>query len=181
VAEGRTTKFEDCVEQFVQEANTDSTNQQSIISSDGTLTNIPWQDDIARDGTTVTGSRCHGVHSRYYPEKDDIDYVKEVMKIQDALKTITAVKTFAFNDDYIDLERTAGYVPAATTSLIGSIVAVLGITLVFLVSPLATGMVGLMIVMVDVWLLGMMALWDVRLSEVSLVAIVQAIGFAAGR
>jgi Niemann-Pick C1 protein len=75
-------------------------------------------------------------------------------------------------------ERFLGILPAVYVNVGAAFVACLLVTIFFLVSPVITLLVGLMVVCVDTYLFGLMALWSINLNETSVVTIVMACGFA---
>merc|ERR1719272_389136 len=88
------------------------------------------------------------------------------------------LSAFAFSNSFFNLERFIGFLPTTKLNVVSAFVACMVVCLFFLMSPALVAIIGLMVVCIDVWLFGLMTLWNVNLNESSVVCVVMACGFA---
>jgi predicted RND superfamily exporter protein len=84
---------------------------------------------------------------------------------------------FAFNANYLWMERYRTIDKLTLTTMVGAIFGVLVIALFFL-DPVTAVLVAVCVIMINLNLLGMMSLWDVRLNIASLVIMILSVGFS---
>lgn len=86
--------------------------------------------------------------------------------------------TFTFSDRYFDFESYVVFDREAILNVTLALVAVLVIMLVFTANFIITIFVLLCVILVDVFLFGLLAFWNVTLNSVTVVNIVIAIGLS---
>lgn len=111
-------------------------------------------------------------------DEDRYDQAIALERIREAVGEGGVAGSFVYSFQDVDLSRFQGILPAVHTTLIAALGSAAAICAIFLINPVVTLLVTVMLVSVDVWLLGMMGFWGIALNEVSLVNLVMAVGFA---
>jgi len=129
--------------------------------------------------TSVTTSRFRGVHSVLVTQNDFIQAITNAYRFCEELKNQLNIDIFPYSVFYIFFEQ---YLYIKEVSLLAVGLAVLGMFLVILFTLgniylsfiiLAT------VIMIEVDVVGLMYLWDIRLNAISTVNLVMAIGISA--
>lgn len=142
------------------------------------ILNVPWENDVSDDADPAW-IRCWTRHSKSYVEIERYQKALEMKRIRNTISSSgSSYAAVGFNDEYLNLSRFLGIVPAGITSVVGAIVACAVIALFFIGSFFVTFLVTIMVCFIDTCLFGMMALAGINLNETSLVTVVMACGFA---
>jgi len=201
VAAGRTSKFSNCLLEFrvaSEEAYAGVNNKDGtfpIFFAENVSSLIPWHIDFLYSastaavgcpedmncptGGTLSSSRCWARFPRTYTQLEKLDWARKMELMRAVVKESSGdLSAFAFSNSFFNLERFIGFLPTTKLNVVSAFVACMVVCLFFLMSPALVAIIGLMVVCIDVWLFGLMTLWNVNLNESSVVCVVMACGFA---
>ncbi|CAC5403640.1 unnamed protein product [Mytilus coruscus] len=144
--------------------------QMFLNTTSGTI----FINDVIIEGTSIIASRFH-VHSRSLIVSSD--QASLMNRLRDIAKS-SPLPVFVFSPNFIFYEQYVQIVPQTIQTLVIAVSVVFLVTAVFMPLPVLILLVTISVSMIMVGVIGLMEIWGLTLSSVTMIHIVMCVGFS---